>query len=250
MATQEGILKIKGTIGGMTFYKSKDGHLVREKGGVDGSRIASDPAFARTRENGQEFGNGGTSGKYLRDAVRNMMLNASDNRVVSRLVQVLMSIQKLDTVSERGLRTVEQGLSTAEGKAMLNGFDFNINAVFGSIFFKSFGLDPLTGTVNIDNLIPLADILAPSGATHFSLKSGFAVIDFNSGVSALNVSDEIIAALDNTTQNVSLAPIGGAPAGSGIKVHLLLISFYQQVNGFNYSLKSGAYNALTIIGVA
>jgi len=50
MAQQKSILKLKGTIGGITFYKSKDGYLAREKGGVDASRIANDPGFARTRE--------------------------------------------------------------------------------------------------------------------------------------------------------------------------------------------------------
>jgi hypothetical protein len=51
MARQKGIIKLKGTIGDITFYKTQDGHLAREKGGIDASRIASDPAFQRTREN-------------------------------------------------------------------------------------------------------------------------------------------------------------------------------------------------------
>ena len=55
MARQKGIIKLKGTIGDITFYKTQDGHLAREKGGIDASRIASDPAFQRTRENGSEF---------------------------------------------------------------------------------------------------------------------------------------------------------------------------------------------------
>jgi hypothetical protein len=56
MARQKGIIKLKGTIGDITFNKTQDGHLAREKGGVDASRIKNDPAFQRTRENGSEFG--------------------------------------------------------------------------------------------------------------------------------------------------------------------------------------------------
>ncbi|EIA08653.1 hypothetical protein HJ01_02375 [Flavobacterium frigoris PS1] len=52
MARQNGIIKLKGTIGDITFYKTKDGHLAREKGGIDAKGIATDPAFQRTRENG------------------------------------------------------------------------------------------------------------------------------------------------------------------------------------------------------
>jgi hypothetical protein len=70
MARQKGIIKLKGTIGDITFYKTQDGHLAREKGGIDASRIASDPAFQRTRENGSEFGRAGKAGKILRTALR------------------------------------------------------------------------------------------------------------------------------------------------------------------------------------
>jgi hypothetical protein len=70
MARQRGIIKLDGTIGDITFYKSKDGFLAREKGGVPADRIANDPAFQRTRENGAEFGRAGKAGKTLRTAIR------------------------------------------------------------------------------------------------------------------------------------------------------------------------------------
>ena len=55
MAKQTGIIKLKGTIGRISFYKTGDGHLAREKGGVDKSRIQNDTAFQRTQENGSEL---------------------------------------------------------------------------------------------------------------------------------------------------------------------------------------------------
>ena len=59
MAKQTGIIKLKGTIGGISFYKTTDRHLACEKGGIDKSRIQNDPVFQRTRENGSEFGRAG-----------------------------------------------------------------------------------------------------------------------------------------------------------------------------------------------
>lgn len=55
MAKLKGILKIEGTLDELTFYKTQDGHLVKTKGGVSADRIANDPNFQRTRENGSEF---------------------------------------------------------------------------------------------------------------------------------------------------------------------------------------------------
>jgi len=48
MAKQMGIIPLKGTIGNITFYQSKAGHLARGKGGLNADRIATDPAFVRT----------------------------------------------------------------------------------------------------------------------------------------------------------------------------------------------------------
>lgn len=39
--------------------------MAREKGGVDGNRIATDHAFQRTYENEQDFGRAGKEGKVL-----------------------------------------------------------------------------------------------------------------------------------------------------------------------------------------
>ncbi|MFB9272512.1 hypothetical protein ACFFT3_11485, partial [Lutibacter litoralis] len=97
MARQNGIIKLKGTIGGISFYKTSDGHLAREKGGVDKSRIANDPAFQRTRENGAEFGTAGKGGKLVRNAIRILLQNAKDKRVVSRLTTDLLKIVKTDS---------------------------------------------------------------------------------------------------------------------------------------------------------
>lgn len=84
MAWQKGIIKWKGSIGDITFYKTQDSNLSREKEGVDGNRIASDPSFQRTRENGAEFGHAGKAGKLLRSSIRSLLFNASDSRMVGR----------------------------------------------------------------------------------------------------------------------------------------------------------------------
>lgn len=249
MARQKGILKIKGTIGGMTFYKTAlDGDLVREKGGVSGERIASDPAFIRTRENGEEFGAAGTAGKVLRDALRSLMQNASDSRVTSRVTKVMTDVIKLDTVSVRGKRTPANGLATAQGKAMLKGFNFNLKAVLGSVLFKPYTINTTNGETNIANLVPINDIAAPAGATHFTLKSAFAKVDFATGVYDVTLGGPINLPLDGSPNNLSLVP-PSVPTGGGLQLYMLLIEFFQEVNGQQYSLKNGAYNSLAIVEV-
>lgn len=249
MARQGGILKIKGTIGGMTFYKSQDGHLVREKGGVSGERIANDPAFIRTRENGAEFGAAGTAGKMMRDALRALMMNAADNRVTSRITKLMTDILKLDLTSERGKRTPALGLQTVAGKASLNGFNFNINAILSSILFKAFTVDTGTGVIGFTNLIPINDLAFPAGATDVRISGGFAVVDFESGAFELEQDSTPITPINAAPLTFNLTP-PAIPTLVGIKMILLKVEFFQSVNGSPYSLKNGAYNSLSIIEVA
>ncbi len=103
MAKQSGIIKLEGTIGDVTFYKSKDGMLAKAKGGVEGNRIKNDAAFQRTHENGQEFGRAGSAGKLLRLAFRNNLQYASDCKMVSRLTKWMMDFFK--EISIRWLST-------------------------------------------------------------------------------------------------------------------------------------------------
>jgi hypothetical protein len=249
MASQKGILKIEGTMSNMTFYKKDGQFLVKEKSSISADKIASDPNFARTRENNAEFGAAGTAGKVLRDALRSLMLDASDTYVTSRVTQLMMNELKLDTASVRGSRLPANGLALDEGKALLNGFNFNADSVLSGVLFKAFSVDTATGVITINDLVPQKDIAYPSGATHLSITGAMANIDFATGVSDLKATNVQSIVIDLNTNAVVLTPTA-IPAGTGIKVYLLKIEFFQLLNTVQYPLKNGSYNSLAIIAVA
>ena len=249
MARQKGIIKLEGKIGDISFYKSKDGYLAREKGGVEADRIKNDPAFVRTRENGSEFGGSAKSGKLLRDSIRTLMQNASDSRVTSRLTKLMTEVKNLDITSARGERNVGVAMASANAKALLKGFNFNDQAILGSILFNSYAVDSGTGVIDLVGLVPINDLNVPSGATHISLRGAWAKVDFATGSSDVQVSNTVNLPIDANSTDVTLTPAAAA-SGTGTDIFLLMVEFYQEVNGGQYSLKNGAYNALTVIEVA
>jgi hypothetical protein len=248
MARQKGIIKLKGTIGDITFYKTKDGHLAREKGGIDASRIASDPAFQRTRENGSEFGRAGKAGKILRTALRPLLLNSADGRMVSRLTQRMVKVIQADTVSDRGLRNVIDG--EAE---LLFGFDFNIRGKLGTTLFAPFvaAIDRVSGeiSVELDSFIPANMIAAPSGTTHYKIISGGAEVDFEAETFVVATSETEILPWDNLATNAISQLNTVTPASTKPLFLALGVEFYQKINGQMYPLKNGAYNPLSIVKV-
>jgi hypothetical protein len=249
MARQKGIIKLKGTIGGITFYKtSQDGHLAREKGGIEKSRIESDPAFQRTRENGSEFGRAGKAGKLLRTALRALLLNSADGRMVSRLTKEMVKVIQADLVSERGLRNVIDG--EAE---LLVGFEFNIRGKLGTSLYAPYtsAIDRVSGemTVDIPPFVPINMIAAPSGTTHYKIISAGAEIDFEAETFIEQHSETAILPWD-AVATVAIAQTNQVTAASTKPLFLALgIEFYQEVNGQMYPLKNGAFNPLSIVKV-
>jgi hypothetical protein len=248
MARQKGIIKLKGTIGDITFYKTQDGHLAREKGGIDASRIASDPAFQRTRENGSEFGRAGKAGKILRTALRPLLINSADGRMVSRLTQAMMKVIQADLVSIRGLRNVIDG--EAE---LLFGFEFNIRGKLGTSLYAPFlgAIDRVAGEITVDlaSFIPSNMIAAPSGTTHFKIISGGAEVDFEAETYVVATSETAILPWDATPTAVISQINAVTPASTKPLFLALGIEFYQQINGQMYPLKNGAFNPLSIVKV-
>lgn len=248
MAKLNGFLKIEGTLDNLTFYKTADGHMVRTKGGVSKKRIMTDPAFIRTRENGAEFGQSANAGKMLRLAVSSLVFKAKDPKLSSRLLQVMSKIKNLDAISLRGERNVAQGILTLEGQLALRGFDFNNRAPLQSVLLSPYVLDTNTGELVFNSLNPAEQLRYPSGSTHFSISTAFVNLDFSTGIFDTCFSTPINLPIDLTVSPQTLLPCG-VPMGAGTQLYLILIEFFQVVNGVSYPLKNGSYNVLNILDV-
>ncbi len=248
MAKQKGIFKIEGTLGGVTFFKTADGHLVREKGGIEANRIKNDPAFQRTRENGDEFGRAGKAGALLRQAVRPLLQLSNNRLVTSRLLGEMIKVIRADSNSVRGLRNVLDGETE-----LLEGFDFNINAKFSSSFFGKYEtvISRPTGELMIvlSQFSPAQAVAAPTGTSHFKVVSAGTAVDFTNGqfVTATNETEYL------PWNNVNREPVKLAhqvgPDNKNPLFLLMGLQFYQEVNTEMYPLKSGSYNSLAIVKV-
>ena len=248
MAKQAGLVKLRGTIEDLSFYRTKDGYLAREKTSVDKNRISTDPAFQRTRENGAEFGRSGVAGRIVRRAFRPLLQEVADSRLTSRLTQAMLKVVQSDSTNARGERTVTGGDLT-----LLQGFGFNIKADLGATVYAAYNgsVNRETGeaTISIPEFIPKADVSVPSGATHLKFISGAAAINFEDGSFSMVRSDSEEIGIGNQTQEAQTLT-NALTAGSALPILLVFgIEFYQEVNEVFYPLSSGSYNALSLISV-
>ncbi len=248
MARQKGVIKLKGPIGDVSFYKTSDGYFAREKGGVSAERIKTDPAFQRTRENGSEFGRAGRGGRILRNSLSLLLQNAADNRMTSRLTKEMVKVVKSDLTNIRGERTLQDG-----DISLLVGFDFNARSKLVTAFYTPYvvAIDRAGGvcTLDVADFIPENAISFPQGATHFKLVIGAAEASFPNETFEFSKDETAEMPLDQTpTGNINLS--AAVPAGSNDDLFMVVgIEFKQQVNGVMYPMKNGAYNPLALVAV-
>ncbi|WP_293899013.1 hypothetical protein [Sphingobacterium sp. UBA5670] len=246
MAKQVSLIKLEGNVGDLSFFKSKTiGFQARMKTGVSGDRIATDPAFARTRENGSEFGRAQQYGKLLRDLLRDVLFQNSDSKFSQRLASRFLKVIQSDTKSARGERVL-----TPQNLVMLQHLECNDRTKLGDISLVPISLDydrvSGDGILESMGLIPHLNIAKLQGATH--VRYTIVLQEFNGDDSdqrpVINRSS-YISLRENTPMDLQL--VANLQADSDRSVLLLAgMEYFQLVNGAYYPLSNGQYNALTI----
>ncbi|RZK42854.1 MAG: hypothetical protein EOO90_05890 [Pedobacter sp.] len=249
MAKQESFIKLKGKVGDLSFFKTKNGYQARVKGGPSAERIKNDPAYQRTRENNAEFATVSSTAKIIRDVLRPMILQTSDSKMATRLNSRLFRMIKADAVNLRGERKV-----TAGSLILLKGFNFNDSAPLNNTLFihPAAVIDRPTGAVSLSlpEINSEIHVSKPQAATHFKFTASAALISLDPTVESSYL--ELTESSYEPTRTV-LAPLtlsGTLPANTIDPILLVFgISFYQEVNGVYYSLNNGAFNTLCVVGV-
>lgn len=245
MARQSSFITLNGRVGGLSFYKTKDGHFAREKGGVPKSRIMNDASFARTRENLREFQENVKSVKLLLDTIRPVTVKISDSRIYQRMVKQMMLVLRTDPVSGRGDRRVKLG-----DWQLLKGLELNGKASLGSTLKVEYvlGDDAAAWTLGLPEFLPSDFLLIPNGTTHFRIFVAAAGLDFDSGErSFLSDSSEHLD-ISQPSPAINLSLDKDALPGTH-RVFVLGVEFHQIVNGQVYALNNGAHNAASLAAV-
>ncbi|OCA78308.1 hypothetical protein BBH99_08775 [Chryseobacterium contaminans] len=134
MATYESLIKIKGSVGDLVFYTLNGKNVVRKKSGFNKKAFKKDPSYEKVRQNSSEFGHCSKTGKIIRKSLDPYLKETGDALLYQKFAKLMTEIKDLDVISERGKRTVENGLKTDTGKKLLNTFQFGeIKNVFTEI---------------------------------------------------------------------------------------------------------------------
>lgn len=138
MATYESVIKITGAVGDLVFYNLNGKNVVRKKSGFNKTAFKKNPSYEKVRQNSSEFGHCSKVGKVIRTSLDFYIKKAGDPLLYQKFAKLMTEIKDLDIVSERGKRTVENGLQTEIGKKLLRQFQFGtIENVMSTVEVKN-----------------------------------------------------------------------------------------------------------------
>lgn len=167
MSKQSSLITFTGKMGGISFYKTKDGsHLARQAGGVTRERIMSDPRFERTRENMGEFA-GMIRAVSSFTQMLNVVKNFKDSTLRGKLSKVLRNIM----VQSDGLRG-QRSITLSKGRDLFKDMELNTNQFGASFVAKvkpTHTAERTKATIALTNLDVNQVITPPLNATHFTL---------------------------------------------------------------------------------
>lgn len=157
---------------------------------------------------------------------------------------LFQEVSRLDLVSDRGKRSVFNGLQTTEAVGIIEQFEFDKNQPFTAFFPFKCIVDMAEGKLKVLNF-SCALLKKPQGATHVSLQFIMVGLDFEMQSSFVqNVSVVLDVSLDDdlVTDLELTCDLPQSPYVFG----LLYVGFFQSINSERYCLKSGG---LKIVGV-
>jgi len=255
MAIQTGAIKYRGSFKSIRNYMNlhDPNTYAGEKGGANRDLIMNNPAFARTRENMNEFSGCGAAVKAIRRGLQNLLPEQTDKLFTSRLMQVVKEINRRDVAGVHGKRAI---IFSGE-RPYFATLVFNKLQDITDLLEKQLVWEhPLTKASAKLTLTALTikPVLIPLGATHYRVQNHLSIISDYTYVEANRRYEPMtmlnaMSAFEYSpytpvgtalTDEIDVAfPVGTLPGDDDTVIQCVGIEFY---------LKSGATSYLPLKG--
>jgi hypothetical protein len=255
MAIQTGAIKYRGSFKSIRNYMNlhDPNTYAGEKGGANRDLIMNNPAFARTRENMNEFSGCGAAVKAIRLGLQNLLPEQTDKLFTSRLMQVVKEICRRDPVGVHGKRAINfSGERPYFATVVFNKLQSITDMLEKQLSWEH----PITKASAKLTLTALTikPVLIPKGATHYRVQNHLSIISDYTYVEANRRYDPLsqlntLSAFEYSeytpvetalTDEIDVAfPLGTLPGDDDTVIQCVGIEFY---------LKSGATDYLPLKG--
>lgn len=246
MAKQIGPILLTGTSGGINYYFREGEALARRAGGgFSRKNIKESRNMETVRKSNSEFAHCSKVNKVFKLALQPYLSGYRDGTFHSRLMQLFLRIKDCDLASERGKRTVAEGIKTATGQQLVKAFVFNPERphLFGGDC--EFEWNPPVFKVSD---FKVAEAQFPNGADYMEISVGLFRFDFESLAYEHVFAEPLIIARDFHKDSFTIA-CPDLPGGEGVVFSAVRVCFYRTVDGERHLVPESGRTGVRIISV-
>jgi hypothetical protein len=256
MAIQTGNIKYRGSFKSIRQYMNlhDPASYAGEKGGANRDLILNNPAFARTRENMNEFGGVGLAVKAIRLGMLNLLPEQTDRRFTARLMKVVKEINRRDDQGLRGKRSI----FFSADRPFLGSVNLSVLEDIAEMLQDQFVCEhPITRAEATLTLTGFAvkEAFVPKGATHYRIQNHLSIIsdytysEVNRRYEPLSVlnkknahtySEYVPVGTSLTDDLVTAFPVGTTLTDEVSVIQCVGIEFFQMNATNKYSLLKGS----------
>ncbi|WNM19771.1 hypothetical protein [Flavobacterium capsici] len=200
----------------------------------------------RVRENGGEFGDVSRFKKKFKDLLFPFFGSYNDTTLHGRMMSLFQKVKVCDEVSVRGERKVGVGLTTDEGKLLLQRFGFTEKSV-RAVLPGRLVYHPSTYSLEVTDFdINSSDF--PKSAAIMELQFGIMALDDLLLPSQIFMSTPQYFDAQSTVTDFVMTPNELPPSGV-VTIAVAGVRFYEVVNGERYLLKALNLQSVEVVGV-
>jgi hypothetical protein len=254
MSTNKGLIRLRGSIGGFTFYKAYGRELVRRTAGPSREQIMSDPTFQRTRENLAEFGGCSKIAKAFRTSLAEVS-QLTDGQFGNRLTKLFKHLSLLHKEMQG-----QRPMMLSQHRADFRNFECNITNklpdTLAASLITGHNEQRTVATVTMQAMQTSA-VNMPAGATHFRLVQALGLVSdycYDTGLKGYRPLEPTLDTkglvtysdyhsieaeyVPETTLVTKFDVETTLPCNLSV-VHTLGITFFQRLGSICYPLKQG-----------
>jgi hypothetical protein len=177
MAKLTGPIGFTGKLEGLSAYnrRGSDKVILRRRYGPSKKDIRTKPCFANTRRVNKEFGGRSSASKWIRDGFF-YLRPIEDYNVLASLNGLVQTIQRMDTQTEYGKRSVALSLDPG----LLEGFPMNLRHPFESVVRNpveySLSREQFRASIHFPALIPSVNFFPPQHHPYFRIVATLSLV--------------------------------------------------------------------------
>jgi hypothetical protein len=175
MAKLTSLLALSGSLDNLSFYQIEgvEGTIARRKGGASKEKILHDPCFKNTRRTMWEFGGRSIASRYILEAFAPLR---PGHGTTGRINKMLTALQKMDTISPWGCRSVALSLCPQ----LLQGLNISkrllLDAILKNPVAGQLSRQELKANVTIPPIIPGLNCMHPKSHPYFRIIAVLGVV--------------------------------------------------------------------------